>query len=235
MFYNSRLASFNTPMPKVVNGYLMFATTAMTNFNVESLPNLSNGEAMFAYTNISSFSTDMPKLSNAREMFMATPSLTTFDADLSNLKTGWKMFGEGVSALAKLSQSSIENIASSIKNISNLNKNDDSQWKYDTVDTYGTVKPDAGTIGYDYRGVLHLSCSDDVATSAYSAFETILYKGWTLYVNDLLYSPDDYSELNITEGSQYIPDASSWNDAFTSSGIVVTSVHNGYAWDDNIN
>jgi hypothetical protein len=121
---------------------------------------------MFAYTNISSFTTDMPKLSNAREMFMATPSLTTFDADLSNLKTGWKMFGDGDSALAKLSDDSFQNIASSIKDINGMAKDDDSLWKYDTVDTYGTVKPNAGTIGYDYRGVIHLNSQDGHANNA---------------------------------------------------------------------
>jgi hypothetical protein len=46
--------------------------------------------------------------------------------------------------------------------------------------------------------------------------------------------PNPYTPYAIVEGSQYIPDASTWNDAFTSSGIVVTSVHDGYAWNDNL-
>lgn len=46
--------------------------------------------------------------------------------------------------------------------------------------------------------------------------------------------PIPYDTYAIVEGSPYIPDASTWNDDFTSSGIVVTSVHDGYAWNDNI-
>jgi hypothetical protein len=188
----------------------MFATTSLNNFNVEELPNLSNGEAMFAYTNISSFTTDMPKLSNAREMFMSTPSLTTFDADLSNLKTGWKMFGEGSTAQSKLSTQSIKNIASSIKDIKGMAKNDDSLWKYDTVDTYGTVKPNAGTIGYDYRGILHLTCDSNAENGAASALQTIIGKGWTVYVNGNIYEGGNFTIYDISEANGYAPDASKW-------------------------
>lgn len=240
MFYNSRLASFNTPMPKVVNGYLMFATTALTNFNVQTLPNLSNGEAMFAYTNISSFTTDMPKLSNAREMFMATPSLTTFDADLSNLKTGWKMFGDGDSALAKLSDDSFQNIASSIKDINGMAKDDDSLWKYDTVDTYGTVKPNAGTIGYDYRGIIHLNSQDGHANNATvtQAMETIVSKGWIAYLNGSVYQtsgeivvPTGPNDVSVANG--YIPNASAWgSNVRQAKNLVIVRVENGVAYSE---
>ena len=240
MFYNSRLASFNTPMPSVVNGYLMFATDALTNFNVEELPNLSNGEAMFAYTNISSFTTDMPKLSNAREMFMSTPSLTTFDADLSNLKTGWKMFGDGDSALAKLSDESFQNIASSIKDINGMVRNDDSLWKYDTVDTYGTVKPNAGTIGYDYRGIIHLNSQDGHGDSAIvtQAMETIVSKGWIAYLNGSVYQssgeivvPTGPNDVSVANG--YIPNASAWgSNVRQAKNLVIVRVENGVAYSE---
>jgi hypothetical protein len=235
MFYNSKLASFDTPMPKVVNAYLMFATTALTDFNVESLPKLSNGEAMFAYTNISSFNTDMPHLSNAREMFMATPNLTDFDADLSNLKTGWKMFGDGVSALAKLSDDSIQRISRSIKDINGMDKDDDSLWKYDSTKSDGTVTLNGSTIGREYRGVIHLNCQDGQSDSAMvtDAMETIVAKGWIVYLNGSEWTPASNNYYNIVEGSDYIPDASNWNSEFAQSGLVVTSVHDGYAWNDN--
>ena len=235
MFYNSRLASFNTPMPSVVNGYLMFATTALTNFNVDSLPNLSNGEAMFAYTNISSFTTDMPKLSNAREMFMSTPNLTMFDADLSNLKTGWKMFGDGDSALAKLKVESFQKIASSIKDINGMARNDDSLWKYDTVDTYGTVKPNAGTIGYDYRGVIHLNSEDEQADSAIvtDSMETIVRKGWIAYLNGVLFESNGGGTTiyDVSEANGYIPNASAWNNE-VGRNLTITSVVNQEAFNN---
>ena len=50
----------------------------------------------------------------------------------------------------------------------------------------------------------------------------------TVYCDEIV----ENSPYDIVEGSQYIPDASTWNEAFASSGIVVTSVHDGWAWDD---
>jgi hypothetical protein len=51
--------------------------------------------------------------------------------------------------------------------------------------------------------------------------------------------PDTYAALSIVEGSQYIPDASTWNDDFNTLAanddkLVVTSVHDGWAWNDNL-
>lgn len=48
------------------------------------------------------------------------------------------------------------------------------------------------------------------------------------------------SDLNIVEGSKYIPDASGWKDAFdiavsSDSNLNVTSVRDGYGWNDDIN
>ena len=53
----------------------------------------------------------------------------------------------------------------------------------------------------------------------------------------VFYPPHEpISQYDIVEGSDYIPDASSWNSRFTSSGILsqITSVHDGYAWTDNV-
>ena len=50
----------------------------------------------------------------------------------------------------------------------------------------------------------------------------------TVYCDEI----DEISPYAIVEGSDYIPDASSWNADFADSGILtqVTSVHDGYAW-----
>jgi hypothetical protein len=61
--------------------------------------------------------------------------------------------------------------------------------------------------------------------------ETIVAKGWTVYLNGSVWESTS-STYDIVDGSQYIPDARTWNDAFASSGLVVTSVHDGWAWDD---
>ena len=49
----------------------------------------------------------------------------------------------------------------------------------------------------------------------------------------------DFSALAIVEGSKYIPNVDTWNEDFTAAAqtndkLVVTSVHDGYAWNDNI-
>ena len=233
MFYNSKLANFNTEMPELVNGYLMFASFGyMDAFEVDTLPKLSNGEVMFAYSTMSSFSTDMPHLANGNEMFLGNYNLTDFDADLSNLKCAYGMFGWATDRFAPLSAQSISNIAEKINDIRGLNKDDDSQWKYDTTKTDGTVNLNAGTIAKDYRGVIYLGCEKGLEedTSVITSINTIVTKGWTVYLNGELY--DSMSMYNIVEGSAYIPDASGWNEVFAQSGLVVTSVHDGYGWDD---
>ena len=59
----------------------------------------------------------------------------------------------------------------------------------------------------------------------------------TCQSGDYEYQP--VSHLSIIEGSEYIPYADTWNEDFTAAAqtndkLVVTSVHDGYAWNDNI-
>lgn len=190
MFNGSKLISFSEQMPKLVNAYMMFSTPTFENFNVATLPKLSNAEKMFYNTKMTSFTTDVPHLSNANAMFMAS-NISNFNADISNLKTGYNMFSssEGSSTGCPLSESSFTNIADKIKDISGLNKDDDSQWKYDTTKTDGTVNLNAGTISYDYRGVIHLHCDSSLQTNynIVAAMDKLITKGWTPYLNGTLY------------------------------------------------
>lgn len=140
-------------------------------------------------------------------MFHDCYELTTFTSDLSSLTNGNYMF-----YYCKLNATSLANIASTINDVNG---------KLATSPTL-----DIGTEhSFD-------NLTDDEKTS----LATIINKGWTVRLNN--YGSVTLEDLgifmgsvyDIVEGSQYIPDASTWNADFTSSGLVVTSVHDGYAW-----
>lgn len=94
----------------------------------------------------------------------------------------------------------------------------------------------------DLMGAWSRSEAEEVSGKSYSKIELSKPKGSTVNISLTVYCDtekynqysDPYAAYAIVEGSPYIPDASTWNDAFASSGIVVTSVHDGYAWNDNL-
>jgi hypothetical protein len=86
------------------------------------------------------------------------------------------------------------------------------------------------------------SAAEEVTGKSFTKIELSMTKGspgtisLTVYCDTEKYNQYsiNYEAYAIVEGSPYIPDASTWNDAFANSGIVVTSVHDGYAWNDNL-
>ena len=78
--------------------------------------------------------------------------------------------------------------------------------------------------------------AEEVSGKSYSKIELSMSKGsaaiisLTVYCDTEKYNQYLTTPYDIVEGSAYIPDASSWNADFASGGLVVTSVHDGYAW-----
>ena len=98
---------------------------------------------MFYKPNFTSFSCDMPNLVEGNSMFIHG-KIKNFDGDLRGLKTGYNMFHD-----TKLSLQSIKNISENIKNISNLNRNNDDDWTY-------TINGEKQTISKDKRGLISI-------------------------------------------------------------------------------
>jgi hypothetical protein len=156
-------------------------------------------------------------VNDGNQMFYRCPKLSTVEVTFPRLTNGTQMF-----LGCKLNAESVGRILNSlptgeIDSVLDLTMDDEGCEKF--VEITGL----SGIIPY-YAPYSNGHTSEQ---------PYITYKEWKIYPT---HYRTDYQTLQpyaIVEGSQYVPDASTWNDAFASSGIVVTSVHDGYAWNDN--
>jgi hypothetical protein len=166
---------------------------------------------MFDKCNLTSFTTPLPALVTGDSMFNYCSSLYHFEVDLPSLTSGDEMFSG-----CNLTGDSVRRILNTIPQYTNGNHTLTLGMCDDGCDVFGEITGFEGTI-------------TNIPTLA------ITYKGWNIEVMTNItggYEVSQTSPLSIVEGSQYIPDASTWSNAFWSSGLVVTSVHDGWAWDD---
>jgi hypothetical protein len=110
-------------------------------------------------SNLTSFNGDLSSLTHGFGMFDSCSKLTSFTSNLSKLTNGYKMFSG-----CKLGTASIQHIASTIKDVTDLTSGD-----Y----THNTVYK------YIYIGTPTPLDSDKIA-----ALEAIQAKGWTVLVNN---------------------------------------------------
>ncbi len=220
MFYDcSALDTFQVDMPSLIDGNYMFRQCGgMTSFN-SSLDNLENGQQMFLKCqSLTSFSAPYLGLVNGERMFYFCSALEHFSGNLSNLKSGEYMFGsENGSTQCKLSIESVENIADSIQDIRNMNRNTDSQWDYYY---YNGATMYTGNISPSYRGVISIYTNSQIDNTRLSnAVSTIQGKGWNVYMNGTLYEATfgGQSYYDIIAGSRWLPDASDWRWAIPSN------------------
>lgn len=209
MFNYSSLSMFNSETPLLENGDFMFCCCDELNSFQGNLNSLKNGIHMFDKCNLTSFTTPLPALTTGDSMFNYCSSLYHFEVDLPSLTSGDEMFSG-----CNLTGDSVRRILNSIPQYTNGSHTLTLGMCDDGCDVFGEITGFEGTI-------------TNIPTLA------ITYKGWNIEVMTNItggYEVSQPSPLSIVEGSQYIPDASTWNDAFASSGIVVTSVHDGYAW-----
>jgi hypothetical protein len=109
--------------------------------------------------NLKSFNGDLSSLYYGRNMFTGCENLTSFSSDLSSLTNGSYMFNG-----CKLDTPSVQNIADTIKDVNGL-ENEEEEW--DAV------------WKYIYIGIGNSSPN----TEEIAAFNTMVAKGWTVYVN----------------------------------------------------
>ena len=143
----------------------------LSEFNSD-LSSLRDGDIMFLYcTNLTSFTTDLSSLTNGIMMFTGCNNLTTFSSDLSNLMYGNHMFQEC-------------NLTSFTSDLSNLTNGDAmfSNCKLDTV----SVQNIAETINSNPPSGARINICIGNSTpneDEIAAFNTIVAKGWKVYVN----------------------------------------------------
>ena len=172
----SKLNSFSSDLPSLWNGdYMFYECSNFTSFSSD-LPSLTNGECMFAHCyNLESFSSDLRTLTNGYGMFSWCSNLTSFNSNLSSLTDGYEMFYE------------CSNLTSFNSNLSSL-ENGDYMFSNCKLDT-PSVQNIADTIN-TYDGTIHIDIGNTTPNEQEKeAFNTMVSKGWTVYVNGSHYTP----------------------------------------------
>ena len=220
---NTYLTKFSSPMPNLMKGNYMFnGCNVLTVFDIE-LPKLKKGSYMFSGCPLSSFSQSLSTVVSGDSMFENNDSLVTFTSNLGSLKGANKMFY----GCDKLSSQSLNNIATTIPDITRLNKSTDSDWQYSCNDTIQTIPTSS-------RGVIDIGKNPNQTTALQDAALELYEKGWNVYTNGTSANPTVENAYEVTKINGYIPDASSWNDNVFWPNRVnmrqITKVQNGYAW-----
>lgn len=232
---------FNIQSQYIENGAGMFVQSTMTSFD-STLDALTNGTQMFGYSRLTQWNTNLPNLVTGDCMFMGCGSLTSFTADLHSLSRGWYSFAN----CTNLTDVSFVGSLDALINGAYMFKG--CSLSYASLTNILNALPQTTASGRFIEITVADSVFDDMVDDerftdaeippfSGSTYFSFTHNGWEVRLTSqtgFIVGVDPYEAYAIVEGSQYIPDASSWNDAFRSGGIVVTSVHDGYAWNDNI-
>ncbi|MBQ7820534.1 MAG: leucine-rich repeat protein [Bacteroidales bacterium] len=206
MFYNcDNLKSFSSDLPSLTNGKYMFSECDnLTSFSSD-LSSLTDGTGMFYdCSNLTSFSSDLASLTNGTCMFYDCSNLTSFSSDssgspvnLSSLTDGNGMFmycaltsfNSDLSSLTNGNQmfQRCSNLTSFSSDLSSLTTGTNMfiQCKLDT----SSVQNIADTIN-TYSGTIHIGIGNSSPNAEEeAAFNSMVSKGWTVYVNGSQYTP----------------------------------------------
>ena len=199
MFHGcSNLVSFTSDLKSLDDGYYMFYSCSnLTSFDAD-LSSLTKGNWMFDYcSNLGSFASDLSSLVDGYYMFSNCSKLSSFNGDLSSLKNGDYMFHfctslssfkSNLSSLTnalwmfnrtKLDTQSVQNIADTIKDITDLTSSDGCSCD----ETLGAIAIDIANTTPN--------------TEENTAFRQMVDKGWKVYVNGNGNASDPYQPTNI--------------------------------------
>lgn len=219
MFFNCiSLDSFSISLEKLEVGWNMFEGCTNLSSFTSNLYSLIDGGSMFSCCErLSLFNANMENLKLAYYMFKDCSALRTFTSNLSSLKNGYDMF-YGCS----LNESSLSNIVNTINDISELNKNTDSDWTYQIGD-------ETKVINSSERGYIDIG-NNSTADIALELYE----KGWDVYSSGTNVNPTIEHTCEVTKVNGYVPNAKEWNNkVFDDNKTMmanITKVENGYAW-----
>ena len=188
MFVNcSTLTSFSSDLSSLTAGYSMFdGCTNLTSFSSD-LSSLTDGYYMFSYCeNLPSFFSDLSSLTNGTRMFYNCSDLTSFNSDLSSLTNGARMF-YNCSDLTSFN-SDLSSLTSGINMFTGC--------KLDTT----SVQNIADTINTISNGLsidIWIGNSEPSEQEA-AAFNTIVAKGWIVYVGVNGGSSSEWNPTSLT-------------------------------------
>lgn len=181
LFYGLDITSFEANLSNLYDGQQMFQLCENLSSFSSDLSSLTTALRMFANcSKLTSFNVDLPKLEDGRQMFYDCSSLTSFDADLSSLNNGDYMFYG-----CKFDTESIQNIAEKINDVNDLENE--------------------GSCSGIWKGI-HIGIANKKPNTRESkAFDEMVTKGWTIYVNGSEYIPSmGYSITTLDENGEEI-------------------------------
>lgn len=238
----SSLINVSIPdLSSLQNGYAMFYKPNFTSFSCD-LPSLKCGDAMFMNYNsdvshefaktakLISFSGDLGALVDGKRLFSQQSKLTTFSTtSLKNLKSGDNMFYR-----TYLNLDSVKQIAENIGDISELDRNKDSDW------TYQIDGQDETTIEKTKRGIITINGWFPVGTedsiNVQKELDKITAKGW--YVdrwagNITTYAIDFYNEKTHNVVIQNFTN-NEWQDVLNTDVKFMTNRSQGHTNKSNV-
>lgn len=198
MFSANKLQFFAIPLPSLTGGAYMFNSCENLKLIETNLSNLINGEKMFYKCSklekissqlssltagesmfegcilLDNFLSDCQSLIDGRRMFYNCERFTNFKSSLYSLKSGFNMF-KG----AKLTPASVKNIAETINDITDLNRNNSADWRH----------PLEGSIPPNDRGVIHIDTDRTEEELVKNYCTQIMERGWIVYLNGVLIEP----------------------------------------------
>ena len=153
----SNLTTFTGDLSSLTNSENMFSNCSNLTTFTSDLGSLTNAEGMFGNcSNLTTFTSDLSSLTNGRHMFRSCYNFTAFTSDLSSLANGYWMFYD-----CRLNTTSIQNIANTIKDVNGLTNDYNYIYKQINIGIGNTTPNEQET----------------------EAFNTMVSKGWTVYVN----------------------------------------------------
>ena len=200
MFYDcDNLTSFSSDLPSLTSGNMMFAFCDNLSIFTSDLSNLTKGEWMFfGCANLTAFNSDLSSLISGIQMFYDCTNLTSFNSDLSSLTNGTNMFirctnlASFNSDLSSLTEGSgmFQSCFKLTSFNSDLSSLTDGEYMFHAckLDT-ASVQNIAVTIN-TYSGTIHIGIGNSSPNEQETtAFNNMVSKGWTVYVNGSEYTP----------------------------------------------
>ena len=165
------------------SSYMFQDCSKLTSFSSD-LSSLTNGSNMFYTTNLSEFASDLPSLTNGSAMFNNCYQLTSFSSNLSSLENGSNMF------------QACYQLTSFTSDLSSLT-NGYYMFEYCNLDT-ASVQNIADTIN-SHNGKIHIGIGNTTPNSQEeAAFNTMVSKGWTVYVGVNGGKPSQWNPTSLT-------------------------------------
>jgi hypothetical protein len=221
-FYNnSDLESFEGNLSKLENGEEMFMHCDSIITFFYDLPSLMEGYRMFNdCDNLTSFISNSSSMTNGYQMFEGCDKLVSFSSNLGSLKSGYQMFED-----CELDAASVQNIANTINDITDLDENNNADWTYEVL---GETK----TISSSQRGRIDIGHDESISEDVIIECGNKLYeKCWDAYFNGVKYkyqgnkSPYDVSEANGWCPNAYKSADDNWNTKiYKGKNLIITKI-----------